>query len=146
MRLPTYLDVRRFCAVDGWEEKAKRARRKGGDHYASVKTLDDGQVLYVQVSRGSGAYGDPNLVRFMFREELKVTAAEFWLAVDKGIPPARGRASQSHDRQDESVPYDLVRNLTTRAGYSLDEVLQLGKLEAVRAWNEFLTEGGPDSK
>ena len=146
MRLPTYADVRRFCTVDGWEEKAKRARRKGGDHYAYVKTLDDGQVLYVQVSRGSGAYGDPNLVSFMFREELKATAEEFWLAVDKGIPPARGRATQSDDKQGEPVPYDLVRNLTTKAGYSLDEVLQLGKLEAVRAWNEFLTDGGPDSK
>jgi hypothetical protein len=135
--------VRRFCAVEGWEEKAKRARRKGGDHYAYTKPLLDGSVLYVQVSRGSGGYQDPDLVRFIFREELKVTPEEFWRAVDDGVPPNRGQeGTTSPSAAGEPVPLDLLRNLTTKAGYSVDAVLDMGKKDAVAAWATFLTQGG----
>lgn len=142
MRLPAYADVRRFCAVDGWEEKAKRSRRKGGDHYAYTKTLPNGRVLYVQVSRGAGGYQDTDLVRFIFREELEVTPKEFWRAVDDGVQPSRGQAGASSPAVGEPVPYDLLRNLTTKAGYSVDDVLGMGKKDAVAAWETFLTEGG----
>jgi hypothetical protein len=42
------------------------------------------------------------------------------------------------------LPYDLVKNLTARAGIPLDEVLSMGKDEAVAVWQEWLTQSGGD--
>ena len=107
-----------------------------------MKTLRDGTVLYTQISHGSGSVQDPDLFKFILREELKVTEEQFWACVDRDELPVR-----EGDRVDEpvapkdAVPYDLLRNLVG-AGYDQDEVLRMGKAAAVDLWRHHLTAGG----
>lgn len=40
------------------------------------------------------------------------------------------------------LPYDLARNLLTRAGVPQSELARMTKEEAVVRWHEYLTSGG----
>jgi hypothetical protein len=141
MRLPTYQELRRFCAVDGWQDRDAARGAKTGDHFRYVKVLRDGTLLYTRVSHGRGSLRTTGLFRHILQVELRVTAEQFWEAVDKGVAPVRpGEVVPAAARP--TLPYDLVRNLTDRAGMPLTDVLNMAKDEAVAAWQEWLAERG----
>ncbi len=136
MRLPTYAQLEGFCRRDGWDLKARRSRRKGGDHLSYAKTLRDGTVLYTQISHGAGGIQDPDLFKFILRDQLKVTEEQFWACVDDGLVPEReGDLPEEPTFAKDAVPYDLLRNLM-RAGYAQDDVLAGGKTAAVELWQQ----------
>lgn len=91
MRQPTWDDVRRFCAVEGWEATHQARGRKRRDHDRYRLVLPDGRILRTRASHGRGRIGDPSLISRILRHQLEVTAEEFWAAVDQGKVPNRGR-------------------------------------------------------
>ena len=91
MRQPTWDDVRRFCAVKGWEPTHQTRGRKRRDHDRFRLLLPDGRILRTRASHGRGHIGDRALIVRILRHQLEVTEEEFWAAVDDGRAPDRGR-------------------------------------------------------
>lgn len=145
MRLPTFAELKRFCVVDGWHDHDARRGAKTGDHHRCVKVLRDGTHLYTRVSHGSGTIGSPGLFAHILRVELRVNAEQFWLAVDKGVAPARP-GDESRTPATDALPYDLVDNLLRKVGLSLGEINTMSKEDAVAAWQEWLTRRGDRSR
>ena len=143
MRLPTYADLKRFCAVDGWYDSAAARGARSGDHFRYARVLRDGTRLRTRVSQGSGSIRDAATFKDVLRSQLRVTEEQFWLSVDKGVAPHRP-GDAAPEPAGPGLPYDLVRNLTARAGIPLREVLSIGKDEAVALWQEWLTQDGGD--
>lgn len=143
MRLPTYADLKRFCAVDGWYDSAAARGARTGDHFRYARVLRDGTRLRTRVSHGSGSIRDPATFKDILRSQLRVTEEQFWLAVDEGVAPHRP-GDAAPEPAGPGLPYDLVKNLTARAGIPLREVLSMGKDEAVALWQEWLTQDGGD--
>lgn len=82
MRLPTFPELREFCEHDEW------TRKKQTDHWRYTKKLPGGRLLRTKASFGSAQIGDAGMFSAILREELHVTAAEFWRVVD-GKGPAQ---------------------------------------------------------
>jgi hypothetical protein len=126
--LPKNADLRRFCAIDGWEE-VTRVRGGTGDHVRMRKILRDGTILRTRISHGAGEIADPNLWRHVWREQLGLSdESEFWRVL---------RTKESARRGDEasvrptgpSVPAWVVTGLL-REGVSEAEIRALSAAEA----------------
>ncbi len=142
MRLPTYADHRRFCEVDGWQDKDARSKKTKGDHHRYVKVLPDGKPLFTRVSHGSGQYRSPSFWGMILREQLGVTEDQFWDAVEKGVVPTRASA-EPKPPGDEPLPMELVTQLRYAVGLSIHEIgsMTLDEAEiALRQWEESLEE------
>ncbi len=136
MRLPDGCDLWKFCKDDRWDE-VTTPRGKTGDHFRFEKTLADGSILRTKVSHGQGTYG-ADLFKHILRDQLQVTAEQFWTAVDKGIAPRRPGEQPSVGPQ-ARLPYHLVANLVRKAGYDIGAVRGMTAEQAVAAWQSWLT-------
>ena len=143
MRLPTYSDLKRFCAVDGWYDRDARRGAATGDHFRYGRVLRDGTRLRTRVSHGSGSIRDSATFKDILREQLRVTEEQFWLAVDKGVAPHRP-GDAAPEPPGPGIPHDLASNLVRKAGCSLEEVRGMSESEAVAAWQRWLEAGRPE--
>ena len=133
MRVPRPGDLRRFCVVDGWERVADTPGRRVSRHEVRTKRLPDGRVLHTAISKGRDEYGAPLFARIL-KSQLRVTADQFWAAVDKGHPPQRPGASSSRPQGDQ-LPFTLVERLLA-AGLPQAELAGLSLAEAERRLEE----------
>jgi hypothetical protein len=141
VRLPTYAELKRFCEVDGWYDSDAQRGSKTGDHFRFGRVLRDGTRLRTRVSHGSGSIRDPATFKDILRSQLRVSEEQFWLAVDKG-EAAHRPGDVAPEPPGPGLPYDLVKNLTTRVGLPLHQVLGMTNEQAVTTWQEWLTRGG----
>jgi hypothetical protein len=136
MRPPTHHEHKRFCEIDGWEEK-----RGGKDHFRYGKRLDDDRYLRTRVSHGSGGIDDQNLWRqHILRVELEVTESQFWEALESGDPVDRTSSAPDPQIEDEPPPPLegwLVSFLINLAGLTDDEIRQLTPDEAMARYLEW---------
>ena len=143
VKLPTYAEHRRFCEVDGWQDKDAGSKKPKGDHHRYVKTLPDGKPLFTRVSHGSGQYQSRSVWHMILREQLEVTEEEFWAAVEDGEVPIRASV-EAAPPGDEPLPMQLVTQLRYAVGLSIHEIgsMTLAEAEAaLTAWEESLREG-----
>jgi hypothetical protein len=136
MRLPTYAEHRRFCEVDGWQDKDAKSRKKKGDHHRYTKPLPDGRVLYTRVSHGSGEYKNPDFWESIRREQLQVSASDFWAAVDAGVAPAR-TVAQPPPPEGEPIDLWLVKNLKEMVGLDEKVIGAMTPNQAQKAWDDW---------
>ena len=139
MRLPSLQQLRRFLTVDGWQDRDALRGAKTGDHLRFVKYLPDGTRLWTKVSHGSGDVTSADMFKHILRDQLMVTEEQFWLAVDRGIPPQRPGERHAPPPV-AALPYDLVANLTSKVGLPASDVLAMSKEEAVAVWQEWLAQ------
>lgn len=132
MKLPTNDERKTFLRVDGgWESL-------GGDHERFRKRLPNGDVLRTKISRGSTQMGDLGQWKEILRSQLRVTEAEFWNAVENGIPPARESTATGADEDSETpIPAWLVERLIHTVGMPQEEVAGLSSEAAEEAWYSF---------
>lgn len=83
MRTPTLAELKRFCEQDRWDSK------KRTDHWRFTKKMPDGTLARTKVSLGAGQLNDPRLFAAILRDQLRVSADEFWRVVDRGGPAIR---------------------------------------------------------
>ncbi len=128
MRLARKSDVRRFCQIDGWWCTADAPGSRVAKHVVWVKTLPDGMVLRVAISKGRGEY-----TRLLFaqilKHELRVNGRDFWRAVDKGVAPARPEQAGTRRPEGAALPLALVARLL-RAGYAESDLHGLTREQA----------------
>jgi hypothetical protein len=139
VRLPTFAELRRFVAVEGWEDRDRAARRKTGDHHRYVFTTPTGERLMTRVSHGAGRIGDPDLFAHILHDQLQVDAGQFWAAVDRGVVPARPQPAVPTP-EGPSLDAKLARNLLTKVRVPAAEVAAMTTDEAVRRWQEWLAD------
>jgi len=149
--LPTDKDLRDFCRIDGWIDlKTKRSavqgrKGQGLDHYRYEKVLPDGQILRTKVSHGGGRYGDPNLWRRIWRDQLALTSEDqFWEALQTKKPVDRAPAPpQPPASAATTKPAWLHRNLVLVAGIPEPEVLAMSADDAHARWTAFINREQP---
>ena len=134
----TRTDHQNFCLIEGWTER-KRATGKRGTHHVNYEfALPDGLTLYTRISHPVDRtdYG-PSIWSHILRDQLAVTAEEFWACVEDKVVPDR----QGSQVPAETIPAGVVRTLVTEAHIPETEVLAMTKAEAVERLARFYTTG-----
>ena len=135
MPQPRFSDLRRFCEIDGWEEKGG-ARGKRGDHFRYRKVLPDGRILRTKVSHANEEIGR-DLWRHIWRDQLALESEDqFWEALESGKAADRTRPEETAP-SGPTLPAWLVDNLIRQAGVPLEQIAQMTVEEARERLNEF---------
>lgn len=116
----------------------KRASGKRGSHHVNYELpLPDGRVLYTRISHPVDRtdYG-PSIFGHILRDQLQVSADEFWDCVTHRVLPDRGEAPHPA----ESIPLGVIRILIQEAHIPEAEVHSMTKAEAVARVAEFYTD------
>lgn len=132
----TWSDHEAFCTTEGWTER-KRATGKRGTHHVNYElALPDGTILYTRISHPVDRtdYG-PSIWAHILRDQLHVTADEFWNCVQDQVVPARGETQAIA----EAIPLGVIRTLTQEAHIPETEVHAMTKAEAIARLSEFYT-------
>jgi hypothetical protein len=120
---PTFADLRRFCEIDGWEQR-RSATGKTGDHHRYKKKLADGRILRTKASHSKDEIGK-SLWRHIWNDQLVIDSEDqFWEAL---------RTGQAVDRNAPAGP-----SKPTLPGWLVEKLLQEVRLpeEQVRELNE----------
>ena len=134
MPQPRFSDIRRFCAVDGWEELG-RSRGGTGDHWRYRRVLADGRILRTRASHSNEQIGDPGLWQRIWRDQLGLEREEqFWEALRTGEPVAR-EATAKAPPSGPSIPGWIVQGLL-RSGVTEAEIRELDAAAAQQRLEE----------
>ncbi|HET9519322.1 MAG TPA: hypothetical protein VFO77_16485 [Actinoplanes sp.] len=136
----TRQDHAAFCATEKWTVVTNARRRQTGHHETYELRLPDGRILRTRISRpvNRDTYG-PSMAAHILRDQLDVTAEEFWRWVHDGVPPPRGAPAPPA----AALPLELVHLLVHRAGVPESEVARMTQDEAVaRLRRYWATRGG----
>jgi hypothetical protein len=137
-RPATRTDHQNFCVVEGWTERRRATGKRGTHHVNYELALPDGRILYTRISHPVDRtdYG-PSIWSHILRDQLAVTAAEFWACVhDKVLPDRQGPETPA-----EAIPAGVVRTLVVEAHIPEAEVRAMTKTEAIQRLADFYTTG-----
>jgi hypothetical protein len=126
VRTPTWGEIERFCRIDGWREK----RRTG--HVFFEKVLADGTVLRTHRSFAGDKTMSPGR-KAILRNQLQVSEADFWAALETGEPVARPSEPPAAEAL---LPAYLVRVLKDELHMSEPEIAALSAEESQRLVHE----------
>jgi hypothetical protein len=127
VKTPSWGQVELFCRIDGWQE----VRRT--DHVFFEKTLADGTVLRTHRSLASGKTMSAGRFKAILRDQLRVSANDFWRALETGEAVPRPSEPPTAD---PGLPAYLVRVLKTELHLSEPEIAKLEPSEAERLVHE----------
>lgn len=119
---PARDDHERFCTAEGWA-RVTDARGRAVSHHATFTfATPQGDVLRTRISHpiGRETYA-PSMWSHILRDQLRVSAQEFWACVLKGEVPDRGAPKVP----DAALPLALVARLVREFSLSREEI---GKL------------------
>jgi hypothetical protein len=126
-------DHESFVKTEDWTvvRNATGGRVKHHDTYELV--TPDGRTLRTHISRPANrdTYG-PTLAQRILRDQLDVSADEFWACVREGLKPDRGGQITP---EAEALPLEIVHMLINSAGYSESQVARMTRTEAIGALN-----------
>jgi len=134
----TRKDHEQFCLTEGWAERRRATGKRGTHHVNYELALPDGRILYTRISHPVDRtdYG-PSIWAHVLRDQLDVTADEFWDCVENRVLPDRGLPVVPA----ESIPAGVVRVLVHEAHVPEAEVRSMSKEQAVQRLAEFYTTG-----
>jgi hypothetical protein len=128
----------RFCIAEAWD-RVRDARGRTGSHHVTYElVLADGSILRTRISHPVDRtdYG-PSLWNHILRDQLAVSAEEFWSCVNDGGLPARSVVAPAP----ESLPADLVHLLVHRVGLSSAEIASMTRAQAIERLQRHWVEG-----
>lgn len=124
---PTRKHHEKFCVAGGWA-KASDARGRSVSHHATFTfTTPQGDVLRTRISHpiGRETYS-PSMWSHILRDQLHVSADEFWAFVQHGTRPDRG----ARKVPDAALPLSLVARLERGLGLTRAQIARLSVEEA----------------
>lgn len=134
--VPTREDHDDFCTNEKWQLVRGASGKPVTHHRTYELALWDDRILRTRISRPIDRTGySARMWSHILREQLDVSADEFWLCARKGVVPDRGRPETAPPRS--AVPLYLVRELT-RLGVPEREVLGRDAAGAARLYAEML--------
>lgn len=132
---PRRKDHHRFVQIEGWTEVRNAVGQSVRHHPTFELTLSDGTILRTHISRppdSKETYG-PRLWATILRDQLRVTADEFWACVQNGTLPDRGAVTPPAD----AIPADVLTILINR-GVAEEEALTMTRETALAVMYELL--------
>lgn len=131
-------DHETFCTTEGWTERKRATGRRGTHHVNYELALTDGSVLYTRISHPVDRtdYGS-SIWAHILRDQLHVTADEFWDCVQNRVLPDRGQSPVVT----EAIPLGVIRALISQANIPEPEVRAMTKAEAIARLSEFYSTG-----
>ena len=119
---PTRKHHEKFCVTEGWT-RVTDARGRAVSHHATFTfATPQGDILRTRISHpiGRDTYA-PSMWAHILRDQLHVSADEFWACVLKGAQPDRGAPKIP----DAALPLPLVARLVRELGLSREEIAKL---------------------
>lgn len=134
-----------FCTVEGWVLVRGASGMPVTHHRTYELTLTDGRILRTRISRPvDRTQYRPSLWAHVLRDQLEVTADEFWTCVRDGVVPRRSRSVQ---RDAQSLPLYVVEGLIKK-GLSAREIASMSEDEAIEhlhsMWSQEPGPSGPE--
>jgi hypothetical protein len=121
----------RFCRIEGWIEVTSATGTPVRHHQTFELVLDDGSILRTRISRPvERTTYSGSMWSHILRDQLAVTADEFWACAQQNIVPARSAVSQSDPR---ALPLYVMNELVTRLGLQPEAAAALTPAEAAEA-------------
>jgi len=126
---PTRGDHEQFCLTEGWERRKSATSKRGTHHVNYELALPDGRILFTRVSHPVDRTGyGASMWSHISRDQLEVTAGEFWACVQDGVSPDRGH----HDTSPaDAIPLEVVTILVQRMRVPESEVRAMTKDQAI---------------
>lgn len=127
---PTWADVERFLAADGWRQipAAERGGRRQR-HIFFEKLLPDGRLLQTHISHDRSKAASPGRFATILREQLQVSRAAFLEAIRSGQPVARP-VDPDNEAPVEHEPW-VISVLVGELHMGAEEIEGLSETEAV---------------
>lgn len=124
---PTRQHHKKFCLTEGWALVTDARGRAVGHHATYKLVIPAGDVLRTRISHpvNRTTYA-PSMWSHVLRDQLQVTANEFWVCVLDGVCPDRG----AWVVPDAALPLHLVSRLVHERGFSRQEVAGLSVEDA----------------
>jgi hypothetical protein len=126
---PTREHHEKFCVAEGWT-RVTDARGRAVSHHATFTfATPQGDILRTRISHpiGRETYA-PSMWAHILRDQLRVSADEFWTCVLDDVLPERGVPTVP----DTALPLPLVARLVRELGLSRAEIAKLSA-EGARA-------------
>lgn len=125
---------KQFVETEGWTKVAST------HHDTYELELPNGDVLRTRISRPPSkkhTYGS-GMWSHILRDQLDVTAAEFWACVNQGQLPDRGEDDAAPV---EAIPVEVAQLLVDRVGLTARQVKSLSRAEAIDRLNQYWATG-----
>ena len=132
---PTRADHQQFVLNEGWQQVPS-------SHHGTYELdLPDGRVLRTRISRppNKTTYGE-RMWAHILRDQLDVTADEFWTCVRDGVGPDR-TLDEVVEEVDDAIPVDVVNLLVSRVGLTRQDLIGMTRQEAIARLNEYWSTG-----
>jgi hypothetical protein len=132
---PTRADHKQFVVNEGWQQVPST------HHETYELELLDGRVLRTRISRppNKATYG-ARMWAHILRDQLDVTADEFWACVRDGVAPNR-TPDDVDEEADDAIPVDVVKLLVSRVGLTRRDLIGMTRDEAIARLNEYWSTG-----
>lgn len=132
---PTRADHKQFVVNEGWQQIPST------HHETYELDLPDGRVLRTRISRppNKTTYG-PRMWAHVLRDQLDVTADEFWACVRDGVSPHRAPDDASEEIED-AIPVEVVNLLLGRVGLTHRDIAGMTRDEAIARLNDYWATG-----
>lgn len=137
-RPATRVDHQSFCVTEGWIERRRATGKRGTHHVNYELAVPDGRILYTRISHPVDRtdYG-PSIWGHILKDQLDVTAEEFWACMEEKTLPARSQMPEPR----EAIPLGVLRVLIQEAHIAEAEVRAMTKAEAIQRLADFYTHG-----
>ena len=124
----------KFCTVEKWTLVTDARGQPISHHTTYTLAVPNGDVYRTRISHpvNRTTYA-PSMWSHVLRDQLQVTAAEFWDCVDDGVLPNRGARVVPSG----ALSLQLVNELVKRLGLSREQIADLSNAEAVRLLAEY---------
>ena len=120
---------------EGWQQVPST------HHETFELDLPDGHVLRTRISRPPNrATCGPRMWAHILRDQLEVTAEEFWACVRNGVVPDR-TPDDVPGEVDDAIPVDVVNLLIGRVGLSRRDLIGMTRDEAIARLNQYWSTG-----
>jgi len=132
---PTRADHLQFVINEGWQQVSST------HHETYELELADGRVLRTRISRppNKSTYG-ARMFAHILRDQLGITADEFWMCVRHGDIPDRS-ADETIENGRESIPVDVASLLINRVGLTQRDLIGMTREQAIARLNEYWSGG-----
>jgi len=132
---PTRTAHEQFVINEGWHQVPST------HHDTFELDLPDGRVLRTRISRppNKTTYG-VQMWAHILRDQLDVTADEFWACVRDGVAPDR-TPDDAPEEIDGAIPIEVVELLIGRVGLTHQTLIGMTRAEAILRLNEYWSTG-----
>ena len=127
-----------FCVLERWELVHGSTGKPVRHHRTYELVIPSGEILRTRISKPiDRTTYSASMWSAILRDQLKVTADEFWDCVQNKVLPDRGGAVR--EPNPKALPLRLLNELIERVGMTPEDAIQLTLEDALQRMNDYWT-------